>query len=94
MWGRDSQGVWDGHVHSAILEMDNKRGPAVERRELCSKSRGSQDGRGVSGRMDTCIWMAGSLCRPPETNMTLLISYTPTQNKKLKKKITLLEWNS
>jgi len=25
--GRDSQGVWDGHVHSAILKMDNPQGP-------------------------------------------------------------------
>ena len=25
--GRDSQGVWDGHVHSAIFKMDNQQGP-------------------------------------------------------------------
>ena len=36
--------------------------------------------------MDTCICMAESLCCPPETITTLLISYTPTQNKNLKKK--------
>ena len=29
--------------------------------------------------------MAGSLCYSPETITTLLISYTPIQNKKLKK---------
>ena len=29
------------------------------------------------GRMDTCICMAESLCSPPETVTTLLISYTP-----------------
>ena len=29
------------------------------------------------GRMDTCICMAESLCCPPETTTTLLISYTP-----------------
>ena len=23
-WGRDSQGVWDGHVHIAIFKMDNQ----------------------------------------------------------------------
>ena len=23
-WGRDSQGVWDGHVHIAISKMDNQ----------------------------------------------------------------------
>ena len=34
---------------------------------------GSLDGRGVWGRMDTCIWMAQSLCCPPEALTTLLI---------------------
>ena len=32
--GRDSQGVWDGHVYSAILKMDNQKGPAVQHMEL------------------------------------------------------------
>ena len=35
------------------------------------------------GRVDTCIWMAESLCCPPETMTTLLIGYTLIQNKKL-----------
>ena len=26
MGGRDSQGAWDGHVNTAILEMDNQQG--------------------------------------------------------------------
>ena len=34
--------------------------------------------------MDTCIGMAESLCSSPETITTLLIGYTPIQNKKLK----------
>ena len=38
---------------------------------------------GVWGRMDTCTRMAESLCCPPETTTTLLISYTPIQNKSL-----------
>ena len=38
---------------------------------------GSLDGTGVWGRMDTCICMAES----PETITTLLIVYTPIQNK-------------
>ena len=41
---------------------------------------------GGGGRMDTCVCMAESLCCPPEIITTLLISYTPTQNKKFKKK--------
>ena len=44
---------------------------------------GSLDGRGVWGRMDTCMCMAESLCCPPETITTLLISYTMIQNKKV-----------
>ena len=26
---RDSEGVWDGHVHTALLKMDNQQGPIV-----------------------------------------------------------------
>ena len=51
-------------------------------RELCSMLRGSLDGKGVWGRMDTCICiLAESLCFSPETITTLLINYTPIQNK-------------
>ena len=24
------QGVWDGHVHTAVLKMDNQQGPTVQ----------------------------------------------------------------
>ena len=78
---RDSQGVWDGHVHTAILKMDDQEGPAVQHRELCSMLCDSLDGRGVQGRMGTCICMSESLCCPPETITTLLIGYTSIQNK-------------
>ena len=39
-------------------------------------------GEGSWGRMDTCICVAES----PETITTLLIGYTPIQNKKFKRK--------
>ena len=55
--------------------------------ELCSILCGSLDGRGVWGRTGTCIYVAESLCCLPETTTTLLISYTPIQNKKFKKMI-------
>ena len=45
---------------------------------------GRLGGKGVWGRMDTCKCVAESLCCPPKTVTTLLISYTPTLNKKLK----------
>ena len=73
--GRDSQGVWDGHGHTAVFHMENQQGPAVQHRELCSVSRGSLDGRGVWGRMDTCACMAEPLCCPPETITALFIGY-------------------
>ena len=47
---------------------------------------GSLDGRGVQGRMDTCMIMAESLHCSPETITALLISCTAIQNKKLKNK--------
>ena len=50
--------------------------------ELFSMLWGSLDGRGVWGEIDTCICMAESLHCSPEINTTLLIGYTPIQNKK------------
>ena len=52
--------------------------------ELCSRLFDSLDGRGVWGRMDTCICMAESFRPSPETVTTLLISYIPIQNKTFK----------
>ena len=50
--------------------------------QLCSMLCGSLDGKGVWGRTDTCICiLAESLCFSPETITTLLINYTPIQNK-------------
>ena len=37
---------------------------------------------GSWGKMDICTYMAQFLCCSPETIITLLISYTPIQNKK------------
>ena len=86
MGGRDSEGVWDQHVHTAICKMENPQRPTVWHRELCSMLFGSLDGRGVWGKMDTCMWMAESLCCSPETLPASLINYDPTQNKMFFKK--------
>ena len=48
-------------------------------------------GEEFSGRMDICVRTAESLCCSPETITTLLIGYTPIQNKKLKRTIILYE---
>ena len=52
--------------------------------ELCSMIRGSLDGRGVWGRMDTCVCMTESLCCSPETISIVNRPYTSIQknNKK------------
>ena len=34
--GRDSEGVWDGHGHTAVFNMENQQGPAGQHMELCS----------------------------------------------------------
>ena len=53
--------------------------------KLCSMLCCNADGRGVWGRIDTCICMAESLCCSPETVATLLIGYIPKQHKDLNK---------
>ena len=58
--------------------------------ELCSILYGSLDGRGVWGRMNTCICMAESLPCSPETVTTLLIGYSPIQNTKFKKGLSYI----
>ena len=47
MDGRDSQGVWDGHVHTAMFKMDNQQGPTVKHMEFCM------------WQYYVTIWMAG-----------------------------------
>ena len=34
MKGRDTQGIWDQFLHTAIFKMDNQQGPTVQHREL------------------------------------------------------------
>ena len=34
--GREGEGVWDGHVHTAVFKTDNQQGPTVPHRELYS----------------------------------------------------------
>ena len=68
MGGGGSYGVWDRYVYSAIFKMNYQQGATVQPREL-SMLCGSMGGRGVWGRMDTCMCMAESLCcsEIPET---------------------------
>ena len=75
----------EGQVHTAIFNMDNQQGPIVYSTGN-SAQRYVQGWEGVWGRMDKYIYMAESLCYSSETTTSLLISYTPMQNKQLKKK--------
>ena len=45
--GRDSQGVWDGHGHTAVFNMENQQGPAVQCRELCLILRNNLNGETI-----------------------------------------------
>ena len=60
--GWESKGLWEAPVHTAILNMDNQQEPPIQHVELCSTLSASLDGRGVWERIDTCVWMAESLC--------------------------------
>ena len=67
--------LWEGHVHTDVFKMDNQQRPTVELRELCSVLCASLDGRGVGGRMGTCMCMAESLRCSLETTTISLIGY-------------------
>ena len=49
--------VWDQHVHTALFKMDNQQKSTVWHLELCSVLCASLGGRGVWGKMDTCMCM-------------------------------------
>ena len=85
-WGK-GQGVWEGHVHTAIFKMDNQQGPTVQHMELCSVLRASLDGCVCGwGKMDPCACMAESLCCSPDITTASLIGYTAIQSEKFEKK--------
>ena len=66
---RDSE-TWIMNLWLPVFKVDSRQGLTVQRRELCSILCGSLDGKGVWGRMDTCIYMAESLGCLLETIMT------------------------
>ena len=84
--GRESQGIWEGHVHTVTFKMDNQQGPTVWHKEVCSMLCARLDGMEIWEKMDTSISMAEFFHCLPETTTTLLIGYIPTQNKKFEKK--------
>ena len=77
-------------MHTVFKINNQKQGPTVQHMELCSMLCGSLDGKVVWERMDTCTHMTESLRCSPRTTTTLLIGYTPIQNKRFKKLIVNL----
>ena len=62
-------------MHTAVFKMEDQQGPTVGHKELCSVLYGSLHGRGVWGRMDTCIGMTESLHCSPEAITTLFVNW-------------------
>ena len=90
--GKDRGKEWSGSLGwtctHCYIKMDNQQGSTLKHMELHSVPDGnwlsvpdSLDGRGIWGRMDTCICIAESLCCLPETIAGLVIGYIPIQNK-------------
>ena len=75
---RDSPGVWDGCVPTAIFKMENQQGPTVQPGEPCSRLCNNVNGKIIWKNIYTYICLTESLCCTPETNTTLLINSTPT----------------
>ena len=67
--------------------MDNQQGPTVQQRELSSVLFGSLDGRGVWGRMDTCICTVESFFYSPETITTFFVNWLGTRIQLKKNKV-------
>ena len=83
---RDSQGVWDGHVHATAGKMDNRQRPTAQHREPCSALCGSLDRREVWGRtVHVYVWLSSFAVHLKLSQDCLLTGYTPVQSKKLKR---------
>ena len=58
MKGRNSLGVWNGHVHTAVFKTDNQQRPPAEHRDLFSVSCGSLGGRGIGEEwIHVYVWL-------------------------------------
>ena len=75
---RNSEGIWEGHVYTAIFKMDNQQKPIVQHMELCFMCQLGWEG--TLGENNKCICMAESLHCIPEIISTWLIGCTPIQN--------------
>ena len=81
-WGKGKLGS-QGSTCTPIFKMDNQEGTSEQHMEVCSTLCGSLDGRGVWGRMNTCICKAEFPCCSSETVTILLTSYSEKKVKVL-----------
>ena len=57
--GRASSGVWDGHVHTAVLKVNNQQGLTELHRGPCSMLCGCPDGRKPGGEwIPVYVWLS------------------------------------
>ena len=71
--GRDSYEDWDLCVQTTSFKVSNQQGPTVQHGKLCAVLCGRMNGKGVWGEWIR-VSMTGSLCCPPETTTTLLMT--------------------
>ena len=77
--GGKQQGVWDGHVHTAIFKTDKQQGPTAHRTAQCYMA----GWMGGEFRENRYLYMYGRVSlHSPETITPLLTGYTSIQNFK------------
>ena len=80
MVGRDSSGIWDTHVYTAIFKMDGQQGPTMQYRELSSMLYDSLDGRRLGEQLiHVYVWLSPFAVHLILSQRCLLIGYTAIQ---------------
>ena len=77
---KDSQRLWEGHVHTAIFKMDKQQRPIVQHMELAQYQVPDWMRGRFGGEWIHVYVQLSPFAVLPETATTLLIGYTSTQN--------------
>ena len=75
--GRDSWGLWDGHVHSVIFKMENQKDLLYSTGNSARRYAAALMGGEFGEEWIHVLCVAESLCCPPETIPTLFTDYIP-----------------
>ena len=77
MGGRDSQGVWDEQIHTAVFKVDHQQGPAVSTGNSAQCYVVARMGAEFKGEwIYVYVWLS-SLCRPTKTIITIVNQLYP-----------------